>query len=156
MFVVCMKQENPNHKVMQCMHAWIHAHTSFSPSEYRKQQAKQQKKVSANTRRHFSDDYALLQPCIPSLEPANKCSLGTTKSLPQLAPPLPGARSQVDSGGVCSEPSNALSQLVHHTLPLYKESSISPYACFYRRPKHFIKMGWLDKLSPQGWEANVK
>lgn len=123
----------------------------FPPSEYRKQQGK----VSASTRRHFSDDYALLQPCIPSLEPANKCSLSTTKSLPQLAPQPPGSRLQMDSGGVRSEPSDALSRLVHSTLPLYNESSISPYACYYGCPKRLIKMGWLDKLSPQGWGASL-
>ncbi|MCJ8731477.1 hypothetical protein PDJAM_G00200070 [Pangasius djambal] len=111
----------------------------------RKQQAKKQEKVTECASRRFSDDYALLQPCIPSQEPANECSLSTPKSLPQ-----PGAKSQVDSRGVCSEPLDALSRLVQHTLPLHSESSISPYACFYGRPKQSIKMGWLDKLSPQG------
>lgn len=27
---------------------------------------------------------------------------------------------------------------------------ISPYACFYGAPKQAVKVGWLDKLSPQG------
>lgn len=28
---------------------------------------------------------------------------------------------------------------------------ISPYACFYGAPRHqVLKVGWLDKLSPQG------
>lgn len=98
----------------------------------------------------ISDDYALLQPCIPSLELANECSLSTSTSLQQHVPQLPGARSQVDSGGVCSEPLQAPSRLVQHTLPLHSASSISPYACYYEHPKHLIKMGWLDKLSPQG------
>lgn len=30
---------------------------------------------------------------------------------------------------------------------------ISPYACFYGSPRHqVLKVGWLDKLSPQGWD----
>lgn len=31
------------------------------------------------------------------------------------------------------------------------EPDISPYACFYGAPKQVVKVGWLDKLSPQGW-----
>lgn len=30
------------------------------------------------------------------------------------------------------------------------EPDISPYACFYGAPKQAVKVGWLDKLSPQG------
>ncbi|KAM4714884.1 arf-GAP with Rho-GAP domain, ANK repeat and PH domain-containing protein 2 isoform 2-T2 [Anableps anableps] len=30
------------------------------------------------------------------------------------------------------------------------EPDISPYACFYGAPKQVVKVGWLDKLSPQG------
>ncbi|XP_058251060.1 arf-GAP with Rho-GAP domain, ANK repeat and PH domain-containing protein 2 isoform X2 [Hemibagrus wyckioides] len=116
----------------------------------RKQQAKQQEKVTESSSKRLSDDYALLQPCGPSQEPAKACSLSTAKSLPQPALPLPGATSQVDSGSVCCEPLDALSRLAQHTLPLHCQSSISPYACFYGRPKQPTKMGWLDKLSPQG------
>lgn len=108
----------------------------------------QHEKVTVSTSRCHSDDYAVLQPCIPSLEP--DCHISTTKSLPQLAPPLLGAKSQVDSGGVCSKQLDAVPRLVQHTLPVHSETSISPYACYYGGPKQFIKMGWLDKLSPQG------
>lgn len=32
-----------------------------------------------------------------------------------------------------------------------EQPDISPYACFYGGPKHqVLKVGWLDKLSPQG------
>ncbi|XP_017328101.1 arf-GAP with Rho-GAP domain, ANK repeat and PH domain-containing protein 2 isoform X1 [Ictalurus punctatus] len=116
----------------------------------RKQQGKQQEKVTESTDRHLCDGYALVQPCISKQGPVKECSLSTAKSLPQSALPLPGAKSQGDSGGVCSEPLDAFSRLVQHTLPLHSELSISPYACFYGRPKHAVKMGWLDKLSPQG------
>lgn len=126
-----------------------YSHFLYS-SAYRKQQAEQLEKVTESTSRCRSDDYALLQPCIPSQEPANECSLSTVKSLPQPALPLPRAKSQVDSGGVCSEPLDAVSLLVQHSLPLHSESFISPYACFYGHAKHSEKMGWLDKLSPQG------
>lgn len=126
-----------------------HSHFLFL-SEYRKQQGKQQEKVTESTDRHLCDGYALVQPCISKQGPVKECSLSTAKSLPQSALPLPGAKSQGDSGGVCSEPLDAFSRLVQHTLPLHSELSISPYACFYGRPKHAVKMGWLDKLSPQG------
>lgn len=118
--------------------------------EYRKQQARQQEKVTGSTNRHPSDDYALLQPCVSSQEPTNACSLSSAKSLLQPAVSLPCATSQVDLGGVCGEPVDALSQLVQHTFPRHNQSSISPYACFYKRPKQPVKTGWLDKLSPQG------
>uniref|UniRef100_A0A8K9XQ76 Arf-GAP with Rho-GAP domain, ANK repeat and PH domain-containing protein 2 n=1 Tax=Oncorhynchus mykiss TaxID=8022 RepID=A0A8K9XQ76_ONCMY len=35
-------------------------------------------------------------------------------------------------------------------LPADHADNISPYACFYGAPKTKLKMGWLDKLSPQG------
>ncbi|TSL40981.1 Arf-GAP with Rho-GAP domain, ANK repeat and PH domain-containing protein 2 [Bagarius yarrelli] len=120
------------------------------PPVDRKQQAKQQEKVTESTSRPLSDDYALLQPCVSSQEPESVCSLRKAKSLPQPAPSQPKATSQVDSSGVCDEPLDALSRLAQHTLPQHSQSSISPYACFYGRPKQPMKMGWLDKLSPQG------
>ncbi|XP_047671506.1 arf-GAP with Rho-GAP domain, ANK repeat and PH domain-containing protein 2 isoform X2 [Tachysurus fulvidraco] len=113
----------------------------------RKQQAKQQEKVLESTSKRFSDDYALLQPCGSNQEPASVCSSSTANL--QSLPPT-GATLQVDSAGVCREPSDALSRLVKHTLPHPSQSSISPYACFYGQPKQPLKMGWLDKLSPQG------
>jgi len=46
-----------------------------------------------------------------------------------------------------SEPADALGAATRNALP-----DISPYACFYGAPKHqVLKVGWLDKLSPQGW-----
>lgn len=45
-----------------------------------------------------------------------------------------------------SEASGALEDQSGSGLP-----DISPYACFYGAPKHqTLKVGWLDKLSPQG------
>ncbi|XP_072233103.1 arf-GAP with Rho-GAP domain, ANK repeat and PH domain-containing protein 2 [Leuresthes tenuis] len=45
-----------------------------------------------------------------------------------------------------SEPADALGAVTRNALP-----DISPYACFYGAPKHqVLKVGWLDKLSPQG------
>ncbi|CAJ1086119.1 LOW QUALITY PROTEIN: arf-GAP with Rho-GAP domain%2C ANK repeat and PH domain-containing protein 2 [Xyrichtys novacula] len=45
-----------------------------------------------------------------------------------------------------SQPTDALGGLNSNALP-----DISPYACFYGAPKHqVLKVGWLDKLSPQG------
>ncbi|KPP73351.1 hypothetical protein Z043_107565 [Scleropages formosus] len=42
---------------------------------------------------------------------------------------------------------------VPHTLPAQLEQNISPYACYYSAPKGVHKAGWLDKLSPQGYDA---
>ncbi|XP_031145759.1 arf-GAP with Rho-GAP domain, ANK repeat and PH domain-containing protein 2 [Sander lucioperca] len=45
-----------------------------------------------------------------------------------------------------SEPADAIRVVTKNALP-----DISPYACFYGAPKHqVLKVGWLDKLSPQG------
>lgn len=45
-----------------------------------------------------------------------------------------------------SQPADALGGVTRDALP-----DISPYACFYGAPKHqVLKVGWLDKLSPQG------
>uniref|UniRef100_A0A672J1J9 ArfGAP with RhoGAP domain, ankyrin repeat and PH domain 2 n=1 Tax=Salarias fasciatus TaxID=181472 RepID=A0A672J1J9_SALFA len=45
-----------------------------------------------------------------------------------------------------SDPADALGGVAITELP-----DISPYACFYGAPKHpVLKVGWLDKLSPQG------
>ncbi|XP_062849648.1 arf-GAP with Rho-GAP domain, ANK repeat and PH domain-containing protein 2 [Trichomycterus rosablanca] len=97
------------------------------------------------------DDYSLLQPCLSSSEPTNENfsnSAKSVKSLPETAPSLTGVDPHI--GGIYSEPSDALSGLVRHTRPIHSETDISPYACFYKHPEDFVKMGWLDKLSPQG------
>lgn len=45
------------------------------------------------------------------------------------------------------ESRDALGGSIKDALP-----DISPYACFYGAPKHqVLKVGWLDKLSPQGY-----
>ncbi|CAG5929182.1 unnamed protein product [Menidia menidia] len=45
-----------------------------------------------------------------------------------------------------SEPADALGAVTKNAMP-----DISPYACFYGAPKpQVLKVGWLDKLSPQG------
>ncbi|XP_072543701.1 arf-GAP with Rho-GAP domain, ANK repeat and PH domain-containing protein 2 isoform X2 [Salminus brasiliensis] len=129
----------------------------------RKQQNKQKLKVTVSrrdvsqqcTNASNDDGYSLIQPCLPSQELASETSSNTSTSLkvspqtPPLVKPLPQAPPPTASA-VYSEPLDTLSGLVKHTLPTHTETAISPYACFYRGTKSSVKMGWLDKLSPQG------
>ncbi|KAI4881132.1 hypothetical protein NFI96_017871 [Prochilodus magdalenae] len=112
------------------------------------------------------DDYSLIQPCLQSQDVASESSSNTLvspKPLPQTPLPLkplpqnqlpvkasPQNPAPLDVRAIHSEPVDALSGLVKHTFPTHNEAVISPYACFYRRPNSSVKMGWLDKLSPQG------
>ncbi|XP_036407457.1 arf-GAP with Rho-GAP domain, ANK repeat and PH domain-containing protein 2 isoform X2 [Megalops cyprinoides] len=49
-----------------------------------------------------------------------------------------------------SPPTPELYSLVRRATPAQPDHAISPYACFYGPTKTVLKMGWLDKLSPQG------
>ncbi|XP_037614680.1 arf-GAP with Rho-GAP domain, ANK repeat and PH domain-containing protein 2 [Sebastes umbrosus] len=61
---------------------------------------------------------------------------------PAASGPQDGALMMVECD-LYSEPADAL--------PRNALADISPYACFYGAPKHqVLKVGWLDKLSPQG------
>uniref|UniRef100_A0A8C7RRQ5 Arf-GAP with Rho-GAP domain, ANK repeat and PH domain-containing protein 2 n=1 Tax=Oncorhynchus mykiss TaxID=8022 RepID=A0A8C7RRQ5_ONCMY len=74
----------------------------------------------------YEDDYSIVEECTTSWELSNH---------PLLSGSLPGP---------------ALSQNTLPVLPADHADNISPYACFYGAPKTKLKMGWLDKLSPQG------
>lgn len=55
---------------------------------------------------------------------------------------VPEEEASADKCDVYSEPADSL---------LNAMPDISPYACFYGAPGHqVLKVGWLDKLSPQG------
>ncbi|KAL4630187.1 arf-GAP with Rho-GAP domain, ANK repeat and PH domain-containing protein 2 isoform X1 [Arapaima gigas] len=78
----------------------------------------------------FSDgEYSTAAACSRGLPPA------------KVSPMLPDSFNQ--------EQKPTASQ-VFRPLPALVEQDISPYACYYSSPKSVLKMGWLDKLSPQG------
>lgn len=77
------------------------------------------------------------------------CSTILTSESVSVGPP-PSAPEDLSQNMVeCELYSEAADPLVdtsRSTMP-----DISPYACFYGAPKHqMLKVGWLDKLSPQG------
>ncbi|XP_064878040.1 arf-GAP with Rho-GAP domain, ANK repeat and PH domain-containing protein 2 isoform X2 [Oncorhynchus nerka] len=109
----------------------------------------------------YEDDYSIVEECTTSWELSNHAwpNAATATPEPLLSGSLPGpALSQVVpmTMVVCdlySEPFDTLGGLVKNTLPVLPtdhDDNISPYACFYGAPKTKLKMGWLDKLSPQG------
>ncbi|KAM9407748.1 LOW QUALITY PROTEIN: arf-GAP with Rho-GAP domain, ANK repeat and PH domain-containing protein 2 [Salvelinus alpinus] len=109
----------------------------------------------------YEDDYSIVEECTTSWELSNHAwpNAATATPEPLLSGPLPGpALSQVVpmTMVVCdlySEPFDTLGGLVKNTLPVLPADhadTISPYACFYGAPKTKLKMGWLEKLSPQG------
>lgn len=63
-------------------------------------------------------------------------------ALDQRHPLAPEEDASANKCDVYSEPTDSVS----NAMP-----DISPYACFYGAPGHqVLKVGWLDKLSPQG------
>ncbi|XP_017555122.1 arf-GAP with Rho-GAP domain, ANK repeat and PH domain-containing protein 2 isoform X1 [Pygocentrus nattereri] len=136
----------------------------------RKHHTRQKEKVTESINRpDFSlqgntvvsdDGYSLIQPSLQSQDVAIESSSNTAMSpklLPQTQPPAkPPPQNPWPLAGVhhvsaiYSEPVDTLSGLVKRTLPAHSEMTISPYACFYGGPHSSVKMGWLDKLSPQG------
>ncbi|KAG9274367.1 arf-GAP with Rho-GAP domain, ANK repeat and PH domain-containing protein 2 isoform X1 [Astyanax mexicanus] len=128
----------------------------------RKQQTKQKQRVAESRRKfsqqhtaaHNDDGYSMIQSCPPNQEKtSSETSSNPATSLKislQTPPKLTGNQPLVNASDIYSEPLDTLSGLVKHTLPDHSESAISPYACYYGGPKSSVKMGWLDKLSPQG------
>ncbi|XP_035375986.1 arf-GAP with Rho-GAP domain, ANK repeat and PH domain-containing protein 2 [Electrophorus electricus] len=98
----------------------------------------------------LEDGYSLIQPCLPGQEPASDSSSKTDTTLKPLPPTVTsslGAWPHEDESDIYSEPLDTVSG---HTLLLQGDMDISPYACYYGGPKSSVKIGWLDKLSPQG------
>ncbi|XP_022056188.1 arf-GAP with Rho-GAP domain, ANK repeat and PH domain-containing protein 2 [Acanthochromis polyacanthus] len=97
----------------------------------------------------YGDDYSTVEECVSILPRA-----GVDQSFavtPDTAAVGPAASGPKDSSLIMvdcdlySEPADALGG-AKNALP-----DISPYACFYGAPKpQVLKVGWLDKLSPQG------
>ena len=93
----------------------------------------------------YQDEYSTVEECASILTGA---SLDTPESLavgPAASGPQDGSLVMVDCE-LYSDPADALGGANRNALP-----DISPYACFYGAPRHqVLKVGWLDKLSPQG------
>lgn len=88
-----------------------------------------------------TDEYSTVKPA---------CETGTSGQGPEgpaVGPAAPDAGSLVMvECDLYSEAADAPGGGTGAALP-----DISPYACFYGAPKHqVLKVGWLDKLSPQG------
>ncbi|KAJ8008032.1 hypothetical protein DPEC_G00100520 [Dallia pectoralis] len=109
----------------------------------------------------YEEEYSTVDECPAYPAPSNQ---GWSKAaMATAAPALPGPPPAValTQGGslvmvpcaLYSEPFDAVGGLVRKSLPripVDHMDNISPYACFYGAPKTQFKMGWLDKLSPQG------
>lgn len=98
----------------------------------------------------YKEEYSTVDECTSILSQAGldqRHSL-TPESLavgPATSSPKDGSLNMVECE-LYSEPADALGVVTRNTMP-----DISPYACFYGAPKHqVLKVGWLDKLSPQG------
>lgn len=101
--------------------------------------------------------------CPPSLTVSDTDEYSTVDLLPQtvLDRSLSSAAAAA-VGSVTSDPKDDSLVMVDCDLysqyadvlmsdPKRVQPDISPYACFYGAPKHqVLKVGWLDKLSPQG------
>uniref|UniRef100_A0AAZ3S1A5 ArfGAP with RhoGAP domain, ankyrin repeat and PH domain 2 n=1 Tax=Oncorhynchus tshawytscha TaxID=74940 RepID=A0AAZ3S1A5_ONCTS len=77
----------------------------------------------------YEDDYSIVEECTTSWELSNHAWPNAATATPE---PLLSVKNTLP------------------VLPADHEDNISPYACFYGAPKTKLKMGWLDKLSPQG------
>ncbi|XP_070710813.1 arf-GAP with Rho-GAP domain, ANK repeat and PH domain-containing protein 2 [Pempheris klunzingeri] len=98
----------------------------------------------------YKDEYSTVDECASILPHAglDQNFPVTPEALavgPAASGPKDGSLIMVDCD-LYSEPADALGVVTRNALP-----DISPYACFYGAPKHqVLKVGWLDKLSPQG------
>lgn len=98
----------------------------------------------------YKDEYSRVDECASILPRAilDQSLAGTHDAL-AVAPAAPGLTDRALIMVECdlySEPTEARGAVSKHAL-----SDISPYACFYGAPKNkVLKVGWLDKLSPQG------
>ncbi|TMS02253.1 Arf-GAP with Rho-GAP domain, ANK repeat and PH domain-containing protein 2 [Larimichthys crocea] len=99
---------------------------------------------------HLEDEYSTLEECAGILPEAgvDQSLAVTPESLavgPAASGPKDGSLIMVECD-LYSDPADAVGDVTRNALP-----DISPYACFYGAPKHkVLKVGWLDKLSPQG------
>ncbi|XP_069374868.1 arf-GAP with Rho-GAP domain, ANK repeat and PH domain-containing protein 2 isoform X2 [Paralichthys olivaceus] len=98
----------------------------------------------------FKDEYSTVDECASFLPRAilDKSFAVNPDGLapgPAATGPKDGSLIMVDCD-LYSQPADALGGVSSNALP-----DISPYACFYGAPKlKMLKVGWLDKLSPQG------
>lgn len=98
----------------------------------------------------YKDEYSTVDECASILPRAGlEQSFAVTPEALAVGPassgPMDGSLIMVECD-LYSEPADALGGVTRNALP-----DISPYACFYGAPKHqVLKVGWLDKLSPQG------
>ncbi|XP_029311166.1 arf-GAP with Rho-GAP domain, ANK repeat and PH domain-containing protein 2 isoform X2 [Cottoperca gobio] len=98
----------------------------------------------------FKDEYSTVEDCSSILPRASlDQSFPVTREALAVGPaasgPKDGSLIMVECD-LYSEPADALGGGTSNARP-----DISPYACFYGAPKHqVLKVGWLDKLSPQG------
>ncbi|XP_062300381.1 LOW QUALITY PROTEIN: arf-GAP with Rho-GAP domain, ANK repeat and PH domain-containing protein 2 [Scomber scombrus] len=101
---------------------------------------------------HYKDEYSTVDECVsilPRFSFDQSCTV--TSDALAVSAAAPGTISQGGSlimveCDLYSAPADALGIASRNALP-----DISPYACFYGAPKHqVLKVGWLDKLSPQG------
>lgn len=98
----------------------------------------------------YQDEYSTVDECASILPRAGleQSFAVTPEGLavgPAASGPKDGSLIMVECD-LYSEPADALGDVIRNALP-----DISPYACFYGAPKHqVLKVGWLDKLSPQG------
>nr|XP_020484890.1 arf-GAP with Rho-GAP domain, ANK repeat and PH domain-containing protein 2 [Labrus bergylta]XP_020484892.1 arf-GAP with Rho-GAP domain, ANK repeat and PH domain-containing protein 2 [Labrus bergylta]XP_029132333.1 arf-GAP with Rho-GAP domain, ANK repeat and PH domain-containing protein 2 [Labrus bergylta] len=98
----------------------------------------------------YQDEYSTVDECasiLPqaALDPSFVLTSETLAARPAGSGPKDGSLIMVECD-LYSEPTDALGDVSRNALP-----DISPYACFYGAPKHqVLKVGWLDKLSPQG------
>ncbi|XP_023276619.1 arf-GAP with Rho-GAP domain, ANK repeat and PH domain-containing protein 2 isoform X2 [Seriola lalandi dorsalis] len=98
----------------------------------------------------YKDEYSTVDECVSILPRAisDQSFTLTPETLavgPVASGPKDGSLIMVECD-LYSESAEALGGVGRNALP-----DISPYACFYGAPKHqVLKVGWLDKLSPQG------
>ncbi|CAN9509584.1 unnamed protein product [Ophioblennius macclurei] len=99
----------------------------------------------------YEEEYSTLEECA-SILPQVSLDRGFASDAAAVAaapPPASGSKDETSTMVECelySDPADALGGVAKVELP-----DISPYACFYGAPKHqVLKVGWLDKLSPQG------
>lgn len=98
----------------------------------------------------YKDEYSTVDECASILPRAilDQSFAATPETFavgPAASGPTDGSMIMVECD-LYSEPAEALGSVSRNALP-----DISPYACFYGAPKHqVLKVGWLDKLSPQG------
>lgn len=92
------------------------------------------------------DEYSTVDECAGILpRPSSDLNFAVSPESAAVGPaasgPTDGSLIMVDCE-LYSDPADAM----RNAMP-----DISPYACFYGAPKHqVLKVGWLDKLSPQG------